>query len=64
MGHAFVIEVAGEAVGIVARDGRGFRFHAALRAFRSLEGRVFRRPSDAALAARALTRKPIEARSR
>ena len=58
MGHAYVIEVAGEPAGIVARDGRGFRFHAASHAFRSLEGRAFRRPSDAERAARELARKP------
>ncbi|ABE37977.1 hypothetical protein [Rhodopseudomonas pseudopalustris] len=44
---AFIIEVNSRAAGIVVRDGRGFRFHAATDDFTGLEGRGFRSPGDA-----------------
>jgi hypothetical protein len=50
--NAFVIEVGGETAGIVARDGRGFRFYAATQAFDALDGRMFAAPGDAERAAR------------
>ena len=54
MCDAYVIEVADQAAGIVARIGRVFRFHSAARKFNSLDGRVFRTPDEATRAARAL----------
>ena len=60
MSDVYVIEVADEAAGIVARDRGGFRFHAASHAFRALDGREFRRPRDAERAAREL----VERRAR
>ncbi|MGP9814047.1 hypothetical protein ACTZWT_21250 [Rhodopseudomonas sp. NSM] len=48
---AFIIEVNSRAAGIVVRDGRGFRFHAATDDFTGLEGRGFRSPGDAHKAA-------------
>jgi hypothetical protein len=38
--------------GIVVRDGRGFRFFAATRAFDALDGRMFKNPKAAEAAAR------------
>jgi len=51
MSHAFIIEVNSRAAGIVVRDGRGFRFHAASDDFSGLEGQGFRSPGDAQKAA-------------
>jgi hypothetical protein len=51
MSHAFIIEVNSRAAGIVVRDGRGFRFHAASEDFSGLEGQGFRSPGDAQKAA-------------
>jgi hypothetical protein len=54
MSDVYLIEVAGRAVGLVARaeDGKSYRFHAAIpRAF-GLDGRVFTTPDDAHEAAR------------
>lgn len=64
MSDVYLIEVAGRAVGIVARaeDGKSYRFHAAIpRAF-GLDGRVFQTPDDAQAAARkVLDQKPSPA---
>lgn len=49
--NAYVIEVRGEAAGIVARDGQGFRFYACSQRFNHLEGTTFASPRDAELAA-------------
>jgi hypothetical protein len=57
MSDNYVIEVrpksAGTTVqaGIVVRDGNGFRFFAAARAFDSLEGQIFKTPRAAEHAA-------------
>lgn len=51
MTQAFIIEVNSRAAGIVVRDGREFRFHAASGAFSGLEGRSFRSPGEAQKAA-------------
>jgi hypothetical protein len=51
---AYVIEVQGQTAGIVARDGRGYRFHAATHPFNSLDGRNFASPLQAEKAAMAL----------
>ncbi|WP_346295953.1 hypothetical protein LRC39_00055 [Rhodopseudomonas sp. P1] len=51
MSHAFIIEVNSRAAGIVVRDGRSFRFHAASDDFSGLEGQGFRSPGDAQKAA-------------
>jgi hypothetical protein len=61
MSDVYLIEVGDRAVGLVARaeDGKSYRFHAAIpRAF-GLDGRVFRTPDDAQVAAR----KALEAKS-
>jgi hypothetical protein len=54
MRNAYIIEIDDEAVGIAARDRDGFRFHAALRAFNGLDGRLFPSLKEATRAARAL----------
>lgn len=66
MSDVYVIEIADQAVGLVARDedGRRYRFHAAVpRAF-GLDGYTFETPDDARNAVyKALKRKPDEAQS-
>jgi hypothetical protein len=52
MFHAYIIEVGGEAAGILAREGERFRFHATARAYEPLEGRIFADPWAAQRAAR------------
>ena len=54
MSNAYIIEVRNHAAGIVAGDGRGFRFFSSERAFDSLEGRRFKSPRHAERAAREL----------
>ncbi|MGK9231683.1 hypothetical protein KXS07_08645 [Inquilinus limosus] len=54
--EAFTIEVAGEAVGIVVAQKRGFRFYASDSRFQHLEGQNFRSVADAERAARDLGR--------
>jgi hypothetical protein len=56
MHNAYIIEIDEEAVGIAARDGQGFRFHAAIHAFSGLDGKVFPSLRHATSAARALTK--------
>ncbi|NVN85669.1 MAG: hypothetical protein HXX15_06220 [Rhodopseudomonas sp.] len=51
MSHAFIIEVKSQAAGIVVRDGRFFRFHAATHDFNGLDGRGFSSPGEAQKAA-------------
>ena len=51
MSDNYIIEVDSEAAGIVVRDGCGFRFFAATRAFNPLEGRFFRSAREAEQAA-------------
>lgn len=41
MSDAYIIEIGDEAVGIIARETRGYRFYAAKNSFRALEARVF-----------------------
>jgi hypothetical protein len=58
MSDNYIIEVRPKAAGItvqagiVVRDGQGFRFFAASRAFDALEGQVFNSPRAAERAAR------------
>jgi len=54
MSDAYVIEIAGEPAGIVARLNRGFAFYAARTPFHRLEARQFRSPADAERAVRTL----------
>ncbi len=51
MSTAFIIEVHSQAAGIVVRDGRSYRFHAASHDFNVLDGRDFRSPGEAHKAA-------------
>ncbi len=51
MSNAFIIEVNSRVAGIVVREGRGFRFHAACGDFIRLEAQQFRSPGDAYKAA-------------
>ena len=48
---AYIIEVNSRASGIVERDGRSFRFHAATDDFTALDGQDFRSAGDAHKAA-------------
>ena len=50
--EAFTIEVAGEAVGIVVAQKRGFRFYASDSRFQGLEGQTFRTVAEAERIAR------------
>jgi hypothetical protein len=55
MSDAYVIELQGNAVGIIVRQSTtAFRFMAALHGFNSLEGREFAGPFQAEKAARKL----------
>lgn len=54
MSDATIIEIRGQAAGIVARTPRGFAFYAATGPFYALEKRLFRSPRDAQKAALAL----------
>jgi len=59
MSDAYVIELQGNAVGIIVRqkhDANAFRFLSALHAFNDLEGREFASPFHAEKAARELWR--------
>jgi hypothetical protein len=51
MSSTYIIETRKGAAGIVVRDGRGFRFFAARRAFDGLDGRLFATPRAAEKAA-------------
>jgi hypothetical protein len=48
---AYIIEVRGHAAGIVARDGRTFRFHASDHRFNPIDGMAFASPRAAEKAA-------------
>jgi hypothetical protein len=52
MASAHIIEVGNRTAGIVVREHGGFRFFASERAFRPLEGTLFRTVDQAARAAR------------
>jgi hypothetical protein len=55
--NAYVVEVDGQTVGIVARDeGGSYRFHASVNRFNTLEGRTFKSPREAERAAHQLAR--------
>ncbi|MBY6240814.1 hypothetical protein [Methylosinus sp. Sm6] len=41
MSDTYIIELGEDAVGLVTREDDGYRFYAAKRSFRVLEGRVF-----------------------
>ena len=51
MSDSYIIEVSSEAAGIVVRDEDGYRFFAANRDFKSLEGCYFRSVREAERAA-------------
>lgn len=52
MTDARIIEISGNAVGIVTRDGNQYLFHAADNRVLELEGKVFASPDEAARSAR------------
>jgi len=56
MSDAFVIEVEGEAVGLVMKEHEGFRFIASHKDQVPLDGRLFRTPTAAERAAVAARR--------
>jgi hypothetical protein len=64
MSTAYIIEILGESVGIVARDKGGFRFYAADHAYNALEGAAFPTPQQAERAARRLTDQRVTSRPR
>ncbi len=64
MSDAYIIEVQGNAVGIIVRNHRNeltYRFLSALRAFNSLDGMEFAGPLQAESAARKLLREKPKA---
>lgn len=56
--EAFTIEIAGEAIGIVVAQRRGFRFYASDARYQSLEGQTFRTVAEAERTARQVRRDP------
>ncbi len=50
--RGYVIELAGEAAGLVVKEGNRFRFYSAARDFLSLDRTLFRSPADAEAACR------------
>jgi len=50
----YVIELAGEAAGLVVKEGNRFRFYASAKNFSGLERTVFRSPAEAEDACRRL----------
>jgi hypothetical protein len=54
MTEAVLIEAGDEPAGVLVREDRAWRFYAAADAFRALDAQPFRRPADAARAARRL----------
>ena len=46
-GSGYVIELRGEAAGLVVKDGNGFRFYAAEKNFTALERILYRSPAEA-----------------
>ncbi|MGD0563204.1 MAG: hypothetical protein ABSA66_08945 [Roseiarcus sp.] len=54
MADAYVIEIAGETVGVAVREATAFRFFASRLVFFPLEDRSFESPEHAQLAALAL----------
>jgi hypothetical protein len=63
MSEARIIEVEGEAAGIVIADGNGFSFYAASWPFYVMDGVHFRSPRDAEKAAnRLITEAPARFR--
>ena len=61
MPNAYIVEVAGQTAGIVARDQRGYRFFASDRFFDSLDGQEFSSARHAERAAQALLRQRRDA---
>lgn len=57
MTDAYVIEIGEEAIGLIVRDEEaprqknGFRFHASVKGFQSLEDKIFPNPESAKRAA-------------
>jgi hypothetical protein len=56
MSHAYIIQIAKQTAGIVARDhaGQAFRFFASSQTFHPLEGVLFNEPQQAEHAARGI----------
>jgi hypothetical protein len=54
MSEGYSIEIGGDIVGIIVRNEgeREFRFHSAVEGFEALNGRMFRKASDAERAVR------------
>jgi len=50
--NGFVIELAGEAAGLVVKDGNRFRFYASDKEFVSLDRALYRSPAEAEEACR------------
>ena len=56
MADAYIIEIAGETIGVAVRETAAFRFFASRPAYFPLEDRSFESPEHAQLAAPALRR--------
>jgi hypothetical protein len=54
----YVIELGGEAAGLVVKDGKGFRFYASCKTFASLERTLYRSPAEAEEACRRIASVP------
>jgi len=59
MSEPYIVEIWGEAAGIVLKEGNAFRFHALARPFFALDGTQFMTPGHARLAAARLRPRPV-----
>ncbi len=50
--HGYVIELAGDAAGLVVKEGNSFRFYSAGRDFSGLDRKLYRSPAEAEEACR------------
>ena len=66
MTDAYVIEIGEDAIGLVVREaretraGKGYRFYASVKHYRSLEGKIFPNPESARRSAKILSSQKLK----
>ena len=66
MTDAYVIEIGEDAIGLVVREaretraGKGYRFYASVKHYRSLEGKIFPNPESAIRSAKVLSSQKLD----
>lgn len=66
MTDAYVIEIGEDAIGLVVREaretraGKGYRFYASVKHYRSLEGKIFPNPESARRSAKVLSSQKLD----